>query len=194
MKIAALALLLGGCQSTPDNRVEVTDYRLDGVVARHFEDFEESLYSVSDDGLADIILRKTATHSQDPTQKITQIIHLQTFWKPHPTRTFANDSMINAKISYVMLRGSSGVSYDGGGFVDYRRKKKKSIIYGTIEGGELQPLRAIGSDIAIFDKPILYGDFKATRDDRRVRRIINDIVRTLGPLPRIEPAQTAPDY
>ena len=81
MKIAALALLLGGCQSTPDNRVEVTDYRLDGAVAQHFEDFEESLYSVSDDGLADIILRKTATHSQDPTQKITQIVHLQTFWK-----------------------------------------------------------------------------------------------------------------
>ncbi len=63
------------------------------------------------------------------------------------------------------------------------------------QAAELKPITEIAEAAGIQrDELELYGDFKATRDDRRVRRIINDIVRTLGPLPRIEPAQTAPDY
>ncbi len=185
---------LSACHSAPYNRVEVADFRLDSPLRLHYEDFDESYYRVSEGGLVDVVLRKQTRSASDQTQKIVQIILIRSFWKPFPGRTFANDSMLNANLCYVMFKGNSAISYEGGGFFQYAEDAKDNVITGRLEGGDLQPLRKFGSDLSIFERARISGRFRAQRDDRRATKIINRIDHLLGPLPRIEPAHRGPDY
>ena len=106
--IAAAAVVgagLFGCHSAPFNRVEVTDIRSDATPERHYEDFDESYFRRRDGGLIDLVLRKQTRATADQTRKIDQIIVLRAYWKPFPGRTYANDSMLNANLCYVLMKG-----------------------------------------------------------------------------------------
>ncbi len=193
--IAAAAAGLGllGCRSAPFNRVEVTDIRSDAPPQLHYEDFDESYFRLRDGGLVDLVLRKQTRAAADQTRKIVQIIVLRSYWKPFPGRTYANDSMLNANLCYVLINGDSAISYEGGGFFQYAEKKGE-VITGKLECGDLQPLRGVGGELGIFERARISGKFKAQRDDRRTTRIMNGIDQLLGPPPRIEPAHRGPDY
>ena len=193
---AAVAVVAGpfGCRSAPFNRVKVTDIRSDATPQLHYEDFDESYFRMRDGGLIDLVLRKQTRATADQTRKIVQIIVLRSYWKPFPGRTYANDSMLNANLCYVLIKGDSAISYEGGGFFQYAAKKGGEVITGKLEGGDLQPLRAVGGDLGIFERARITGKFKARRDDRRTTQIINQIDQLLGPPPRIEPAHRGPDY
>ncbi len=194
--MAAIVALAGlcGCRSAPFNRVQVTDIRSDGPPQLHYEDFDESFYRLRNGGLVDVVLRKQARATADQTRKIIQIIVLRSYWKPFPGRTYANDSMLNASLCYVLINGDSAISYEGGGFFQYAEKKGGEVITGKLEGADLQPLRAVGGDLGIFERARISGKFKAHRDDRRTTQIMNRIDQLLGPTPRIEPAHRGPDY
>ncbi len=194
--IAAMVAAAGlfGCRSAPFNRVEVTDIRSDATPQLHYEDFDESYFRLRDGGLVDVVLRKQTRAAADQTRKIVQIIVLRSYWKPFPGRTYANDSMLNANLCYVLIKGDSAISYEGGGFFQYAEKKGGEVITGKLECGDLQPLRAVGGDLGIFERARISGKFKARRDDRRTTRIMNRIDQLLGPPPRIEPAHRGPDY
>ncbi len=191
---AAAGVGLFGCRSAPFNRVEVTDIRSDAAPQLHYEDFDESYFRRRDGGLVDVVLRKQTRATADQTRKIDQIIVLRAYWKPFPGRTYANDSMLNANLCYVLIKGDSAISYEGGGFFQYGEKNGGEVITGKLEGGDLQPLRAVGGDLVIFERARITGKFKARRDDRRTTRIMNRIDQLLGPPPRIEPAHRGPDY
>ncbi len=195
--IAAVVAAFGGlcgCHSAPFNRVEVTDIRSDATPQLHYEDFDESYFRLRDGGLVDLVLRKQTRATEDQTRKIVQIIVLRSYWKPFPGRTYANDSMLNANLCYVLIKGDSAISYEGGGFFQYAEKKGGEVITGKLAGGDLQPLRGVGGDLGIFERARISGKFKARRDDRRTTQIMNRIDQLLGPPPRIEPAHRGPDY
>ncbi len=191
--VVAIAAGLFGCQSAPFNRVEVTDIRSDATPQLHYEDFDESYYRLRSGGLIDLVLRKQTRAAADQTRKIVQTIVLRSYWKPFPGRTYANDSMLNASLCYVLVKGDSAISYEGGGFFQYAEKKGE-VITGKLAGGDLQPLRGVGGDLGIFERARITGKFKAKRDDRRTTQIMNRIDQLLGPPPRIEPAHRGPDY
>ncbi len=182
------------CRSAPYNRIEVIDYRSNQPAQLHFEDFDEAYYGVGEGGLVEVVLRKQTRWKADQTRRNVQVIVLRTFWKPIPGRTYAEDSGLNANLRYMITRGGSAISYEGGGFFYYAEDAEARVITGRLEGGDLQPLRALGGDIGIFDKARISGRFKARRDDRRVAKIINRMEAALGPPPRIEPAHRGPDY
>ncbi len=192
--VVAAAAGLFGCHSAPFNRVEVTDIRSDAAPQLHYEDFDESYYRLRDGGLVDVVLRRQTRAAADQTRKIVQTIVLRSYWKPFPGRTYANDSMLNASLCYVLVKGESAISYEGGGFFQYAEKRGGEVITGKLECGDLQPLRAVGGDLGIFERARISGKFKARRDDRRTTRIMNRIDQLLGPSPRIEPAHRGPDY
>lgn len=181
-----LLVVLAGCRSRSVNHFDIVDFRSDQLPAHHFEDFDESYYRISDDNLADIVLRRQVKQAGGSNPLIEQIIHLRTYWKPTPGRTFASKSMLNANISYALFNGRSGSSYDGGGFMLYRENPAKGILSGELKDGHLQPLRQVGAELEIFEQVQLSGRFKAMRNDRQVTRMINDLERRLGPLPRLD--------
>lgn len=191
---AAVSAGLFGCHSAPFNRVAVTDIRSDATPELYYEDFDESYFRLRDGGLVDLVLRKQTRAAADQTRKIVQIIVLRSYWKPFPGRTYANDSMLNANLCYVLIKGDSAISYEGGGFFQYTEKNGGEVITGKLECGDLQPLRRVGGDLSTFERARISGKFKARRDDRRTTQIINRIDYLLGPPPRIEPAHRGPDY
>ncbi len=190
--VAGAGLL--GCRAAPFNRVEVTDIRSDAAPQLHHEDFDESYFRLRDGGLIDLVLRKQTRATADQTRKIVQTIVLRSYWKPFPGRTYANHTMLNANLCYVLVKGDSAIGYEGGGFFQYAEKKGGEVITGKLEGGDLQPLRRVGGDLGIFERARISGKFKARRDDRRTTQIMNRIDQLLGPPPRIEPAHRGPDY
>ena len=191
---ASLVVVNAGCRAAPYNRVEVVDYRQDEPEQHHFEDFDESYYRVRDGGLVDIVLRRQTASATDQTKRIVQIIVLRSFWKPHPGRTYAEASMLSANLCYFIMKGNAAVSYEGGGFFQYRENPKKGLISGRLEGADLQLLRGTALRLNIFGKVSISGRFRAQRDDRRATRIMNQADQMLGPPPAIQPAHRGPDY
>ena len=102
--------------------------------------------------------------------------------------------MINAKVTYCLFRENAGVSYEGGGFVRYEEDEKKGILSGRLAGVTLRRLRSVGSDLSIFQQVRVTGSFSASRNPRRVTRMMNDVERAVGPAPRRPPERTGPDY
>ncbi len=192
--VVAVSAGLFGCHAAPFSRVEVTDIRSDATPELYYEDFDESYFRLRDGGLVDLVLRKRTRAAADQTRKIVQIIVVRSYWKPFPGRTYANDSMLNANLCYVLIKGDSAISYEGGGFFQYAQKHAGEVITGKLECGDLQPLRRVGGDLSTFERARISGTFKARRDDRRTTQIINRIDHLLGPPPRIEPAHRGPDY
>lgn len=183
-----------GCRSAPYNRVELSDLSPGGSRQLHHEQFEKSYYRVGEGGSVDLVLWKETPRTSGRSPDITQVIHVRPFWKPLGGRTHAEGSMLNADICYAMLRGSSGISYEGGGFFEYAEDADDGVITGKLEGADLQPLRRCGGDMTLFERAGVAGRFRAVRDDRRTTRIINDIERRLGPPPPIQPDHRGPDY
>ncbi len=191
---APLVMIIAGCHSAPYNRVEVTDFRTDSPPQLSYQDFNESYYRINEDGLVDLVLRLQTRSPSDLTRKTVQILLVRSFWKPHPGRTFAHGSMINANLCYAIFRGNSGISYEGGGFFEYALARRNDVITGKLEGGDLQPLRQFGSDLNVFEWAAIEGRFRARRNDRRATRIINQIDHMLGQPPRIDSPHRNPDY
>lgn len=184
---------LTGCRLPPINRLEVVDYRSGGSAQRQYEDFDEAYYRMGAGGHAEVLLRRISTHLQDPTQKITQVVHLRAYWTPVGGRTFADGSMLNAHVRYFIVQGTSAVGYEGGGFLEYHEDPRRGILTAEFNGANLQPLRREGAYLDVFERADLHGRrIRAQRDSRRVSRILNDMERLLGPPPALPPQPSGP--
>ncbi len=181
-----LTLACVGCQKRPPNHLSVCETRSDAA-AEHYEDFDRAYFRKRHDGQIDLILIKETTGGlAEDGAEMRQMVHLRTLWRSHPGRTYANASMINARMSYCLFRGSAAISYDGSGFMHCKESGDGHRITGKITGGMLHPLRQVGEDLRIFEHISVSGRFKATEDERRVARYIEDIGRWLGPLPALD--------
>ena len=171
----------------------IMDHRGDGEPTTYFEEFGTCYYSIDPTGHFDIVAKRTGPGSQDPDERITQVVHLHGIWHAVPGDTYADGTMLNTTVSYLIVDGTGGASFDGAGFVSLFENRSKTIATGKLELAKLAPARRLGAGRQIFERAEVRGEFKAIRDRRQVTRILGEMQRLFGPLPRYTPPTTEPD-
>ena len=186
------AVAMVGCGPNK-TRFNIADYRADGSTTTYFEDFDECYYCREPDGRFDFIARRVGVGTRDADERITQVVHLRGIWRANPGRTYAEDTMINATVSYLIVSGAGGASFEGGGFVSFRENHSRTVATGKLELAKLAPVRRLGEGRQIFERAELRGQFRAARDRRQVVRILTEMQRLFGAMPRYELSHTDAD-
>jgi len=194
-KAVAVLLALGGCLvigcevPVRQTRLDLTVFEQDGRQHHHYSDFTEASYQLSPGGTLELVLRSERPSSLDPTQLITQIVYLKTFWQPMPGTTYVEASQINARVQYAMLTPPTGVRYDGGAFVSFHIDKRTGELTGRIESGSLAPRFRMGDAVEPFGATRFTGTVRATPRP-------GDVVNTLQMLASqfSQPIDTAPAH
>ena len=161
---------------------DVVDYREAGKPKRYRETFDEAYYDLGGDGNVDIVLRRREPDRSNPTQESTQVIHLHMVWQAIPGTTVAERTQINATVSYSIVSGQIGALFEGAGSLFISEDRRDGTLEGTLELGALKPRRRLSAGGDFFKRAELSGEFRATRNRRRVVRIINDMNRLFGPV------------
>jgi hypothetical protein len=162
---------VSGCR-VQQTRIDLVTYDPDGTAHRHYADFEEAYYHRSPSGGIELVLRSEQPSKLDPTQTITQVVHLKAFWVPKPGTTFVESSQINAHLRYAIWTPPTGVRYDGAGFASFRLDQRQSILTGRIESGTLSPRFRAGNAVEPFGTARLSGQFRAEKDPARVVALV----------------------
>ena len=134
-------------------------------------------------GNVDLVLRRSTAGQTNTNRVITQVVHIRSFWRSIPGETVAHRTQINGLITYCIISGRGGATFEGAGSVFFKQKRRGNTLSGTLDLASLQPKRQLVSDSPVFKRAELTGTFRATHDPRRVVRIINDMNRLFGPLP-----------
>ncbi len=171
-------LLMAGCRS-PSNQMAVVSLRDPGSPQRYFTRFDDAVYRTDAAGNLDIVLR--GEHEGGPGDQVVEVVHLHAFWKPIPGTSFAERSMINARVKYLILTGDTAILYEGAGFASFRLNKRTRQLTGRLEAAQLAPTRRRGPARDLFGAAQLVGSFDASRDDRHALQRLNDIVRMVTP-------------
>ena len=173
-------LLMAGCRS-PDNRMAVVSLRDPGSPQRYFTRFDESVYRTDAAGNLDIVLRGEHEGEGGPGDQVVELVHLHAFWKPIPGTSFAERSMINTRVKYLILTGDTAILYEGAGFATFRLNRRTQRLTGRLEAAQLVPTRRRGPARDLFGAAQLKGTFSASPDDRRALQRINDMARLVTP-------------
>lgn len=180
--LAIIPFLLAGCTSRVST-FEVVDFREPGKAHTYRESFDEAFYDVDQSGNVNIVIFRESPSTNEPDENITQIIYIHTMWTSIPGTTVAHRSQINGTVTYGIVGGRMGVTFEGAGSVFFNENKKKHELTGTLELARLRPTRKLTEDSTLFHHAELSGNFFAVRDRRRVVRTINEMNRMFGPLP-----------
>ncbi len=202
MAIAAALALAGGC-GIKTTELRIVDYRDPGGAAVYTETFDEAYYHMDETGNVDVVLRREQPGLDGREQTITQIIHLRSVWRSIPGRTVAATTQINGTVSYLITNGQVGAAFGGAGSIFYREDRTHTVLTGKLERAYLTPQNHVASDPRVgrvapdprvgrsrqplFTRAVLSGQFRAIRDPRRVRRILNETELLLGPITRLPP-------
>jgi hypothetical protein len=170
----ALAVLIcaGGC-GHGRARIELVTYDEDGTARHHYADFDRASYRQLPGGLVELAMRAERPSTIDPTQTITQILLIRTFWNPQPARTWAEATQINARVQYAMLTPPTGIRYDGAAFLTYR--KRRGQITGHVESATLAPRYRMGQAVEPFDTARFTGTIRAKENPGEVVRLAQTI-------------------
>ena len=180
---AVLGTMIGAC-GPRETRFEIVDYRDAAGPVTYHQAFDECYYNLSADGRVNLVARRTGRLETDPDQTVTQVVHIRGIWRAVPGTTHVERSQINAKISYWIVGGPGGVGFEGGGFVVFSENHERDVLTGQLESSALRPKRRVGTAPDIFQRAELTGEFRAKRNRRRAVRILNEMRRRFGPLPR----------
>ena len=172
----ACALLSSAC-STPMSSLEILDYRDGGDARRYRETFDEAFFDVDAQGNMDVVLRRADPGSENPGLDITQVVHIHTVWRSVPGTTVAERTQINATVTYHVIHGNVGASFEGAGSVFFTQSRHRDALEGTIDLAVLIPTRRLGGGSAIFSRAEISGAFYARKNRRKLVRIINDSER-----------------
>lgn len=178
---------LAGC-SARKTELQIIDYRPSPAGEGrapdvYVETFDEAFYRIDDAGNVDIVLRREQPGLDDPARLFVQIVHVRSLWRSIPGRTVAHRTQINATVSYLILSGAVGASFEGAGSVFYDPGDEGDVLTGELERAYLTPQRRLNGGRALFTRAELSGQFRATYDPRRVVRVLNDMDRLFGPPP-----------
>ncbi|MBN2561969.1 MAG: hypothetical protein JXQ75_13675 [Phycisphaerae bacterium] len=114
---------------------------------------------------------------------MSQLIHINMFWRPVPGTTYAESSQTNATILYCLITGPSVIAYEGAGFVYFSRSRDGKTIVGRIESSDLVPTTYVNEPVDLFGPCRLQGAFKAHQDRKHVVSVLQQL-RTRLPPPR----------
>ena len=180
-----LILFLTGC-SNRLSTFSVIDYREPGVAHQYRETFDEAYYDIDPSGNVNIVVHRESPNAVEPGEAITQVICIRTVWRSIPGTTVAHRTQINGTVTYGIIGGYMGVTFEGAGSVFFRENHKKNELTGTLELVRLRPTRKLTKDSTLFHHAELSGEFFATRNRRRVVRMINEMNRLFGPLTAVQ--------
>ncbi|GJM26916.1 MAG: hypothetical protein DHS20C16_33310 [Phycisphaerae bacterium] len=175
-----------GCHQ-PAGRFDITNYVDVGETEQLHEIFDEAFYMTSADGNMDIVVRRGSQNDIDDPNRVTQIVHVRSVFAPVEARNKIESSMINGVVAYSIIGDLGAVCFQGAGFASFSENRKGDTLKGELEQSSLKQVRRVGEIGDIFNRTRLSGDFKATRNDKAVVRILNEMNRFLGPQPRYVP-------
>lgn len=161
---------LAGCSSEA-TRLHLTTYDETGREQHHYADFSRVAFLVNPSGLLELGMRVEQPSKMDPTQTITQLIHLKEVWKPLPGRTAVEKTQINVQVQYAILTPPTGVRYDGAGFVFAKIAKDAKTVTGQIESGRLSPSYLMANAAMPFGPARFTGTFRAVNNPGEVMEI-----------------------
>jgi len=161
---------------------EIVDYREPDGAKRYRETFDEAYYDLDQYGNVNIVLRRSGGPSEAESD-VTQIVHIRSVWRPVPGRTVSRATQINATVSYYIVGGRVGDTFEGAGSVFFTQNRGKNTLTGSLDRAVLRPKRQLAPGEALFARSELSGEFRAVRDRRQVVRIMNEADRLFGPMP-----------
>lgn len=172
-----------GC-SAAKSTFQIED-RSTNVQPRVFEtEFDESYFDFDRQGNIEIVMRRE--DSGVPGGRVAhteQVLLLRSVWQPIPGHTFAESSQINGMVTYAILSGRTGATYEGAGSIFFHHHAASDTLSGTLELAALKPRRQRTPDSVLFEQVVVSGKFHAKRDRRQVVRAANNMARIFGPLP-----------
>jgi hypothetical protein len=172
-------LAIVGC-AAPGSQFQIVNYR-EGAGAERFEEtFPEAWYDVDASGNIDIVLRRETPGAVDRSDTVLQLVHMRTFWRCIPGITVAHRTQINGTVTYGILNGSLGATFEGSGSVFVDLGEKGAPLTGTLELARLRPVRQLVEGTAIFNKVELTGRFEAAFDPGKTVALMNELERTFG--------------
>ncbi len=180
MSIALVACAVG-CAARVST-LEIVDHRTSGSSRHYREQFDEAYYCFDETGAVDIVLRRSAGGQTGQADAIRQVVHVRSLWRSIPGRTVAHSTQINATIVYNIVSGHIGATFEGAGSVFFTCNRRTGELTGVIEWATLRPMTRTADGAGLFERAELTGTFRATRDPRRVVRMVNEITRRAGPL------------
>jgi len=179
---ALAALMLAAC-APRTTQFYIADHRTLGPPTFYAETFDEAFYRTDAQGNVDLILRRERPGRDDPDQPVIQVIHIRTFWRAIPGTTVADTDQINATVSYLIVSGQIGATFEGAGSLFFKHHKRGDVLTGELERAYLTPMRRLNQGKALFEHAELAGEFRAERNPRKVVRILNEMEQLFGPLP-----------
>lgn len=175
-------LLLTGCAKRT-TAFQIADYRGDGSVNHYQETFDEAFFDIDGSGNLDVVFRRSQPATPERDIDLTQVIRLRTFWRPIPGRTAAETTQLNGTVSYAIITGNIGTTFEGAGSIFF--EIDEDSLTGSLDLAILEPTRHLKAGSRFFNKAELSGKFTARRSPRRVIRIVNDLNRQFGPTPQL---------
>ena len=181
--VAATAVMLAGFLGAgcgpKATRVHIRDFQDPDAPRTLYQEFDEAYYRLDAAGGLQLVLRREVPSREVPSETIAQIIHVETFWEPKPGVTYAESSMVNATLTYLICSGRTGIAYQGNGFVSFAEDRRRQKLGGKIEAAELTPVAVRGRPPRPFGQAHLEGTFHAVRHPRRATAVLNEMKRTI---------------
>jgi len=185
------ASLCGGCAPKP-TRFTITSVRAGGAHESLTTTFPTGAFAQDAQRNWDIVFRgrpePLAIHSHPASTAsaaadapvFTQLLRLRVFWQPQPGWTYAERTQTNANITYCLQRGSSLITYEGGGFVYFSVSSDGRRLEGSLESSSLAPTTRVGDPEDVLGPCRIVGTFTADFDKARTIDTIQQIRRRVG--------------
>lgn len=177
--ISSSVLFLSAC-AVRESAFEITDYREPGVEETYRETFDEAYFDIDEHDNVDVVLRRCSPDEEHPSQTITQVIHIRSFWRSIPGTTVAHPTQINGTVRYHIVAGRLGATFEGTGSVFFEPDRSGDTLTGSLDLALLRPKRRLATGGDLFTKAQLTGHFRALRNPRKVVQLVNDMNRLFG--------------
>lgn len=124
----------GGC-GRPRADVTLVSYGDHSAPQTYQLTLDQCVYHADAGGNLHLVARGRSSHN--PGDAATHYLHVRMFWKPHPGRTPADSSGINATLRYMVATADGAAEHAGTGFV-YPKKPRSRKLQARIESATLR--------------------------------------------------------
>lgn len=170
----SLAGVCAGCGAKVST-VEIVSYRETGESSRYRETFDEAYYDIDASGNVDVVLYRLTPGVASAEDAVAQTVHVKTVWRCVPGQTVAHSTQINGTVTYAIVGGGVGATFEGAGSVFFTQNRSQDEITGTLDLVRLKPAKKLNADSDLFYRTELTAEFRARREPRRVVALVHAI-------------------